>query len=263
LSAIKKLERPGSSSSSSTQPTTSLKEIADADLDEIAEVSSSDSEEEEKDQGFSDEDDDDDDDDDENHTRPHKSKRPDTAKRSKKFKLNDQNNTIKSLRLQQLKHNPNRSKVNGASAKSALNGEEIDIDVPETAKPSRPAKIEIPKNLDEDSNSEEDMPFGRNNRDVQTVKVNQPRKPLPQSENVTTTGETRREAEPATTSELRPRLKSEKEKRIAEMVNSIKEKQKQHELSRRLFDDIKPVIIGGSIFIGGIVLHQLYKAFFK
>ena len=220
---------------------------------EIQELMSSDSEEEEDDESgdFSDED--------ETAASANKKaklKRPDTAKQIRKTKI-DETKKTRNLRQQQLEHNLTRKKQQHS------NGDEDEI-ILQTARPRTRRRKTFES--DEGSSSDWESAFARN---VQTVKVNEPRKLLleKEGENSTNTNMNTNVYNTNKTDQSnatqRQRAQSDKEKRIAELVSSIKERQKQHEVGRKIFDDIKPVLIGGTIFIGGIILHQLYKVLFK
>jgi hypothetical protein len=262
IAAIKKLRSENNTQSSSSLPSTSSFQN-EQQIDEN-EYSSSDD----------DDDDDDDDDfkDEESENSPSSKpsvrqiKRPDTAKRVKRVKLNDKNR-VKMLREQQLKH----SNYNNKSKPSSDLGNFV-LSIPETAKPSNTNNAKVATTIkksdysdvddevnyeDEDSEEEQTTAF-LSNRDVQTVRVNQERKPIAAQEQKATAAEAQND-DP----NVRQRITSDKNKRIADLVNSIKEKQKKHEESHRFLDDLKPILVGGSIFIGGIILHQLYRNFFK
>lgn len=60
----------------------------------------------------------------------------------------------------------------------------------------------------------------------------------------------------------RTRCLSDKEKRIAEQVNKMKQNLIKHEQHKKLMTQLKPLLIGGSILLGGFILFQLYKKIF-
>ena len=146
-------------------------------------------------------------------------------------------------------------------------------------------KLDLDDNDDDDDELDDDVlnsdesdekPFA-NSRNISTVKVNQPRKPLDQSLNVNQkdsltkisqkTQEEDKEDEEAF--ELRERAKSasskvmsDREKRVSDLVNSIKQKQKQHEQKKQFYTDFKPYFIGSSLLLGGAILFQIYRSFF-
>ena len=149
---------------------------------------------------------------------------------------------------------------------------------------------------DVDNENEEENAF-YSNRNVSTVKVNAKRKSI-ESQNIdhenvvsiindimndinkpmandTTTTENdelrlRNITNKDETNVASPTTKnsSEREKRIAEKVNTMRQKQIEHEQqmqhkSTYFMHDLNPIFIGGGIFLGGLLLHHLYKIYFK
>ena len=138
------------------------------------------------------------------------------------------------------------------------------------------------------SDDSDEKPFATN-RNVSTVIVNQKRKPLelqnlkldlvkeqkngPDVEekvNLAQQSETQPKLEITASVEERegvreraksPKTVSDREKRVSDLVNSIKQKQRQHEQKKKFYSDFKPLIIGGGLFLGGVILHQIYKSF--
>jgi hypothetical protein len=105
---------------------------------------------------------------------------------------------------------------------------------------------------------------------VSTVKVNEKRKllePLQSSKNQENSSQEANLIQRNVKSNIQDQsshdCKSDKEKRIENLVNSIKQKQQKHEKRQKLFRDLRPLIIGGSIFIGGIFIHQIFKSIFN
>lgn len=250
---MKKIHQP---ELSSTLPVTTanFSKVPDEDEEDSGEESSSDEE-------FSDE---------EVSSASTKPKRPDTAKHVKKIKLNDKKHT-KRLRLKQLEHK-------GRGTRNSHNEQEQrqEINIPETAKPERrggpaePSDEPIVIKTDESSDSEEvedddddeyETVFARTSRDIQTVKVNEPRKRLAETLDSKSGGSSSVEPVVVATG----RAQSEKDKRIADMVSAMKEKQRKHEETNAMRKqyDVKPMLIGGGIFLSGIIIHQLMKMFFK
>lgn len=52
---------------------------------------------------------------------------------------------------------------------------------------------------------------------------------------------------------------SEKDKRIAEKVKEIKDKQQKQEQYQKLMQQVKPILIGGGLLIGGILIFEVCK----
>lgn len=161
-------------------------------------------------------------------------------------------------------------------------------------------KLDLKSNSDSDSDDEDDLideintddflnsdesdekPFATS-RNISTVIVNQKRRPLDPSmlpkldlvkENEPTNSVDENASKASSLvndvlvdeGDVRERAKSpktvsEREKRVSELVNSIKQKQKQHEQKKKFYDDFRPILMGGGLFLGGVILHQLYKAF--
>ena len=120
-------------------------------------------------------------------------------------------------------------------------------------------------NADDFLNSDEsdEKPFATS-RNISTVIVNQKRKPLDQSTLTKTdlvNGEAQSVDESVRERAKSPKTVTEREKRVSDLVNSIKQKQKQHEQKKKFYDDFRPILMGGGLFLAGVVLHQLYKAF--
>lgn len=124
---------------------------------------------------------------------------------------------------------------------------------------------------DLDKSEDEDIPFAVNRSDVQTVKVNQPRRPVEpliifksdESFDEKTNNEIERESKNFLTDQIgakSPRT-SEKNQRISDKVKSMREKQIKHEKRSKLMSDLKPYIYGGAILLSGIVVHQIYRTF--
>jgi hypothetical protein len=141
-------------------------------------------------------------------------------------------------------------------------------------------KLDLDDNDDDDdvlnSDESDDKPFA-NSRNISTVKVNQPRKPLEQTLNVSQKDNLTKVSRKSNESEqdkeqedfdLRERAKSsskvmsDREKRVSDLVNSIKQKQKQHEQKKQFYTDFKPYFIGSSLLLGGAILFQIYRSFF-
>ena len=148
--------------------------------------------------------------------------------------------------------------------------------------------LKLDLKLDSDDNDEEiddeifnsdesdEKPFA-NSRNISTVKVNQPRKPLEQTINVIQNDNLSKISQMKENESineendlgLRERAKSpskimsDREKRVSELVNAIKQKQKQHEQKKQFFADFKPYLIGSGLIIGGAILLQIYRSFFS
>lgn len=149
----------------------------------------------------------------------------------------------------------------------------VDFDFAKTAVNRTKNKADESDDEGMDEEDDEDEPFATN-RNISTVKVNEKRKPLQETLKLIEqeaktpeipieklkTDEVQSENNSETT--LSKRNISEKEKRISEMVSSMKQKQVKHEQKKKFYDDLKPLLIGGGIFLGGIIIHQLYKSFF-
>jgi hypothetical protein len=151
----------------------------------------------------------------------------------------------------------------------------VDFDFAKTAVNRTSSKNEADESDDEgmdEEDDDDDKPFATN-RNISTVRVNEKRKPLQETLKLIEqeaktleipieklkTDEVQSENSETT---LSKRNISEKEKRISEMVSSMKQKQVKHEQKKKFYDDLKPLLIGGGIFLGGIIVHQLYKSFF-
>ena len=148
----------------------------------------------------------------------------------------------------------------------------VDFDFAKTAVNRTKNKADESDDEGMDEDDDEDEPFATN-RNISTVKVNEKRKPLQETLKLIEqeaktpeipieklkTDEVQSENSETT---LSKRNISEKEKRISEMVSSMKQKQVKHEQKKKFYDDLKPLLIGGGIFLGGIIIHQLYKSFF-
>jgi hypothetical protein len=52
---------------------------------------------------------------------------------------------------------------------------------------------------------------------------------------------------------------SEREKRIAEKVKEIKEKQQKLEQSQKFMQQIRPLIIGGGLLLGGLLIFEICR----
>ena len=136
--------------------------------------------------------------------------------------------------------------------------------------------VENDEEIDEVLNSDEsdEKPFA-NSRNISTVKVNQPRQPLEQSinsnqkDNLSKISQSKENEHISEDNfDLRERAKSpakimsDREKRVSELVNSIKQKQKQHEQKKQFYSEFKPYLIGSGLIIGGAILFQIYRSFF-
>lgn len=226
--------------------------------------------------------------------------RPGTAMKTnvKKFKASRKStNRIKELRSMQQK-NRLISRDNDAEAESS-NGFEtakpgdlrLNLDFLKDDKPNKKNKYEpVDVNDDSDTDYENDeTPFAAS-RNIQTVKVNEPRKPLAQtleeqakSSGATTSREAKEfppenghiyqrnvvvDSESSNTNLTSPigsgsKKKavnmSEKEKRIAEKVKEIKDKQQKHEQYQKLMQQVRPILIGGGLLIGGFLIFEVCK----
>jgi hypothetical protein len=157
---------------------------------------------------------------------------------------------------------------------------------------------------DEDDDFEDENPFLQN-RDIQTVKVNESRKPLTESlieskilplntlvqensedilqneeialvtsnanpndiignSNFDTNTLYQRKVssstnEPNNLHSQSNKLLSEKEKRIAEQVKQMKQKQIEHEKHKQFVNQIKPFLIGGGLLLGGFLVFEICK----
>lgn len=253
----------------------------------------------------SDDSDEDDSDDDEFYEKSEESKsttrqRPGTAMKTnvKKFKTSRKStNRIKELRSMQQK-NRLISRDDDTEAESS-NGFEtakpgdlrLNLDFLKDDKPNKKNKYEpVDVNDDSDTDYENDETPFATSRDIQTVKVNEPRKPLTQtleeqakSSGATTSREAKEsptenghiyqrnvvvDSESSNTNLTSPidsgsKKKvvniSEKEKRIAEKVKEIKEKQQKHEQYQKLMQQVRPVLIGGGLLIGGLLIFEICK----
>lgn len=200
-----------------------------------------------------------------------KLKRPDTAKHSKRINLSKKSEKHnKHLRQRQL-NNKKSSEPNNNQVKKENSSDTNEI---------------LDSSDIEKTDEDDERPFAANRADVQTVKVNQPRKPIDDSLILTKCDESKiefkfsndfmnkkieakkakksleHEDKDAKTSDATKKI-SEKEQRISNLVNSIKEKQKKHEKRSRLMAELRPLIYGGTALIGGLVIHHLYKNFFS
>lgn len=127
---------------------------------------------------------------------------------------------------------------------------------------------------EEDEKEKDEKPFDR--RDVETVKVNEPRKPLidklqqkqqqqtsEQSKQPEQINETKNVSNaPSSGSAQEKRPLSDKNARIADLVRSIKDKQIEQERRKHRLELYRPWLICGGVLIGGIVLQQIFKRFF-
>lgn len=219
-------------------------------------------------------------------------RRPDTAshiKNKKKFQASKQSrNRIKNLRSLQEKNRLNSDATDISNSQS--NGYE-------TVKPND-LRLNLDflkddnkiigvneKDLDEETeksdtgdDDDDDTPFATN-RDIQTVKVNEPRKPLEQTlkeqndKKIETNDPTenghiyQRKVSQSNqktnltspTESAQTKKLSDKEKRIAEKVKEMKKKQQNHEENKQLMKQVKPFIIGGGIILGGLLIFEICK----
>lgn len=221
------------------QETDSLQSyVADEELDSVQTESDSDS----------------DDDFYENNDTKKELVRPGTAVREKRLNLSKKSKThIENLRKKQkdnkliIKLNePNNNLIKETSSDTNIDSSDLE------------------------KSDEEDIPFAVNRLDVQTVRVNQQRKPvepllIPKSdesdeENVKSEIKSETNSLMDQSNAYSPRT-SEKNQRISDLVKSMREKQKKHESRSKLLSDLRPYIYGGAILLSGIVIHQLYKTF--
>lgn len=214
-------------------------------------------------------------DDDENSSRKlTRRQRPSTArdigKVSKKIKPSSKSQkTIKNLRQMQLKNkqhtNQNSSSLNQNEdnlIKTAVNKVNTDREMRKITTSSNTAvdsadEDEAIHSADDEEDAEE-KPFALNRRDIETVKVNQPRQPLVEKQSDALRSKT------TASSQEPPKVKkiSEKEVRISEMVRAIKDKQIKSERRKQFLETYRPWLICGGVLIGGIILQQIYKRFF-
>jgi hypothetical protein len=224
----------------------------------------------------SDEEDENEDEEDENGT-----KRPGTSryKHNKNLQMSqDAKNHVKKLRQLQFE---NRNVVD-----DHIN--DIDLNL-KTAIVNPKARNGCSEGSDLDTDDDEENAFC-SNRNVSTVKVNGKRKSLePLSLNINNgngANESTKSSDDNTDLKMRrcggdnvvesekieanKVNRSEREVRLAEMVNQMKQKQVEHEQkqlrkqSGHFFNqDLNPLFIGGGIFLGGLLLHQLYKIYFS
>lgn len=184
------------------------------------------------------------------------STRPGTAKRDKRSSLSKKSKIhIENLRKKQLENKvtiestePNNNRIVKENS-SDTNIDSSDLD-----------------------KSEEDIPFAANRSDVQTVRINQSRRPveplkIPKSDesfnekaNIENENENESKALADQTGANSPRT-SEKNQRISDLVKIMREKQKKHEKRSKFMSDLKPYFYGGAILLSGIVVHQLYRTF--
>jgi hypothetical protein len=221
----------------------------------------------------------------------------------KKLKKNEiDSNRIKNLRKLQLQNKQTEAKNELLNLMSNINENPklIDNEIPETAK-NRPTidKKDLKLNIENlssntDSDKEEEENLFLSDRNVQTVKVNQTRKSMQEKHeeiariqlsaktaqenssiltNRHSTNETKKtQSSNLTASESLtsqsdkakvPKILSDKDKRLAEKVASIRQNMAKHERYKKVMKDLRPFIIGGSLLIGSLVLYQLYKKFFS
>ena len=165
---------------------------------------------------------------------------------------------------------------------------------------------------DDDDEDDDDENLFATNRNIQTVKINEPRKPLNQKEielsippelestdeselsnvnnaqlkpenitnaapaaQLTNIGNSNFESNniyqrkvqssstetnlPSSTATVPSKTLSEKEKRIAEQVKLMKQKQISHEHKQKFMKQIKPFLIGGGVLLGGFLIFELCK----
>ena len=255
--------------------------------------------------------------------------RPATAsgsQKTKRFKPSiESQNRIKNLRTIQTQNRQTREDVDAPCEITSSTGFE-------TAKPIDKNDLKLnldflnkkqkvsPSNLsnkeendsEDDDDDDDDENLFATNRNIQTVKINEPRKPLDQKEieltispkleltdesklsnvnNAQLKQENITKAAPAAplanignsnfesnniyqrkvqSSSTEPNLPSssatglskalsEKEKRIAEQVKLMKQKQISHEHKQQFMKQIKPLLIGGGVLLGGFLIFELCK----
>lgn len=230
-------------------------------------------------------------------------RRPETAfsqRRSKRFKpsTKTQNKIINLRHLQKL----NADKISESDQPTEKIIEEINIKtaidriVPfqDDLINNKEESIEETSNdEDNDEESEEEVAFVR---DVQTVKLNEHRKPLIEQslpaidpDETTKSSETQpltknesngnsnfvennifqrkvnessNEINKDNSSSTRTKSMSERERRIAEQVKLMKQRQMSHEKRKALINQFKPVLICGGFVVGGYLIFQIYKNLF-
>jgi hypothetical protein len=196
--------------------------------------------------------------------------------------LNNNNDYDNDTHIHKSEENTNPSDIN-LILKTAVNRTSL-----EESKSLLKDDLKLDLKLDSDDNDEEiddeifnsdesdEKPFA-NSRNISTVKVNQPRKPLEKTINVSQNDNLSKISQIKENENineendlgLRERAKSpskimsDREKRVSELVNSIKQKQKQHEQKKQFFADFKPYLIGSGLIIGGAILLQIYRSFFS
>lgn len=192
--------------------------------------------------------------------RPSNLKRPDTARQKKRVDLSYKEKAhVKNLRELQLKNRDIEIEDINVELKTAINKKE-------TLEESNKSDSEI-----EDEAEDDESPFASNRRDVETVKVNQPRKPVEAliiEHNVEL--HKRHPIQPINQVQETPAIESprtknisEKEQRISNLVTTMRDKQIKHEKEKKFMAELKPLIFGGAVLFGGLIIHQIYKNFFS
>lgn len=214
--------------------------------------------------------------------------RPSTGKfdrkKTKHIKLTQKNeNHVKNLRDLQFKNkllNTNGHEHETASSSDVYSNlhTAVNRSDPENANNLPNLKLDLRNELDDDeedggfsdensiSDESDEKPFATS-RNISTVKVNQARKPLEQTildnNSLVKVKESKETSVASSERAKSPKNLSEREKKVSDLVNSIKQKQKQHEKKKQFYSDLKPYIIGGGLLLGGAILFQFYKNFFS